>query len=45
VEDELSDGVGKAIDMARGQVGGKIFDAGNGIGVSAFAVEQFRECT
>jgi len=44
VEDELSDGVGKAFYVPARQVGGKIFGAGYGIGVGAFAVEQFSEC-
>jgi hypothetical protein len=44
VEDELCDGVGKAFDVAACKVGGKIFDAGAGIGVGAFSVEQFSEC-
>jgi len=41
VEDELSDGVRETRDLARCEFGGKIFDAGEGIGVSAFAAEQF----
>jgi len=41
VEDELSDGVWETRDLARCEVGGKIFDAGYGIGVSALATEQF----
>jgi hypothetical protein len=36
--------VRKAFNLARCQFGGKIFDAGEGIGVSALAVEQFSQC-
>jgi hypothetical protein len=41
VEDKLSDGVRKSFNLARGQFGGKILDAGDGISVRAFAVQQF----
>jgi hypothetical protein len=41
MEDELSDGVWETRDPARCEVGGKIFDAGSWIGVSALTVEQF----
>lgn len=44
VEDELCDRVRKSGYVACGQLGGKIFDANQGIGVRALAVKQFSKC-
>ena len=42
-EDKLSDRVGKSGDFEYGQFGGEILEAGNGIGISAFAAQRFNE--
>ena len=44
VVDELPDGVGVALDCARGEIWREVFDAADWVGVCALAVEEFCEC-
>jgi hypothetical protein len=41
---QLIDRVGEGFDLTGGLIGAEVFDAGYGVGVGAFAVEEFYEC-